>query len=180
MIRYGILSNDDVISYIMIETICFKDESYPLFQSRGYASQFCIPFAKHVCKGSGYDVGCMKKEWSYPGAKPIDISFDDPWDANNLPSNKKVDYIFSSHCLEHVPHWVDTLDYWYDFIESSGTLFLYLPDYSQTYWRPWNNRKHIHIFSRDIIHDYLKDKGYSNIFVSNVDLNNSFIAMAEK
>lgn len=164
----------------MIETINFKGEKYPKFQSVGNASQFCIPFAKHVCKGNGYDIGCMKQEWCYPGAQPIDISFKDPWDANNLPKDKKVDYIFSSHCLEHVPHWVNTLDYWYTVLKDNGTLFLYLPEYSQVYWRPWNNRKHIHAFSRSIINDYLNDKGYSNVFVSNTDMNNSFIAMAEK
>lgn len=164
----------------MIKTIQFKSQSYPHFQSEGNASQFCIPFAKHTCTGDGYDIGCMKKEWSFPGAKLIDMSFDDPWDADNLPPDHKVDYIFSSHCLEHVPHWVNTLDYWFEILKNHGTLFLYLPDYSQEYWRPWNNRKHIHYFSRDVISDYLHDNNYTNIFVSNVDLNNSFIAMAQK
>jgi hypothetical protein len=30
----------------------------------------------------------------------------------------------------------------YDALNENGTLFLYLPDYSQEYWRPWNNKKH--------------------------------------
>ena len=86
----------------MIESINYKGSEYPSFQTIGNASQFAIPFAKHVCKGYGYDIGCMKKEWSFPGSTPIDLDFDDPYHADNLPDGE-VDYIFSSHCLEHVP-----------------------------------------------------------------------------
>lgn len=46
----------------MIETIEFQKKWYPKFQTEGNASQFAIPFALHVCKGLGYDIGCMKKE----------------------------------------------------------------------------------------------------------------------
>ena len=60
----------------MIETIEYNGIKYPKFQSIGNASQFAIPFASHVCKGVGYDIGCMKKEWSLPGSIPIDLSFD--------------------------------------------------------------------------------------------------------
>lgn len=163
----------------MIDTVEYKGESYPEFQTKGNASQFAIPFALHVCKGKGYDIGCMKPEWSFPGSKTIDLSFDDPWDADNLPDGE-VDYIFSSHCLEHVPHWVNTMDYWYDKLKVGGVLFLYLPDYSQKYWRPWNNRQHKHVFVPSFIREYMSDKGYKNLFVSEVDLNNAFMAMGEK
>lgn len=163
----------------MIKTIEYEGDSYPEFQCRGNASQFAIPFAKYVCEGFGYDIGCMKEEWAFPGAKTIDLSFDDPWDADNLPP-EEPDYIFSSHCLEHVPHWVNTMDYWYDRLKVGGTLFLYLPDYSQKYWRPWNNRQHNHVFTPEIIRGYMENKEYKNLFVSGVDLNNAFIAMGEK
>jgi SAM-dependent methyltransferase len=163
----------------MIETIQYKNNFYPKFQSEGHASQFAIPFAKHLCKGKGYDIGCMRKEWAFPGSVPIDISFGDGYHANNLPEIG-VDYIFSSHCLEHIPNWVDTMDYWYSVLKPSGVLFLYLPDYSQVYWRPWNNRKHINIFSPTIIKDYMEDKKYNNIYCSQVDLNNSFMIFGEK
>jgi hypothetical protein len=76
--------------------------------------------------------------------------------------------------------WVEVLDYWTSKLKKSGTLFLYLPDYSQVYWRPWNNRKHLNIFTADIIADYMEDRGYINIFKSGVDLNNAFMIMGEK
>jgi predicted SAM-dependent methyltransferase len=163
----------------MIKTIQYKNKTYPLFQSIGNASQFAIPYAKQVCNGEGYDIGCMKKEWSFPGSIPIDTSFNDGYHATNLPK-KNIDYIFSSHCLEHITNWVETMDYWYETLKNGGVLFLYLPDYSQVYWRPWNNRKHANIFTPQIIEDYMVDKGYKNIFKSSVDLNNSFMIFGEK
>jgi predicted SAM-dependent methyltransferase len=163
----------------MIETIIYKNNIYPKFQSVGNASQFAIPFAKHVCNGIGYDIGCMKEEWSFPGSIPIDISFENGFNALKLPE-KNVDYIFSSHCLEHIQNWVDVMDYWFETLKTGGVLFLYLPDFSQVYWRPWNNRKHLNIFSPQIIEEYMIDKGYKNIFKSSVDLNNSFMIFGEK
>ena len=162
-----------------MNVITYEGDSYPHFQTIGNASQFAIPFAKHICEGNGYDIGCMKKEWSFPGSIPIDLSFDDPYDANNLPDGE-VDYIFSSHCLEHILDWVETMDYWYSKLKTGGTLFLYLPDYSQKYWRPWNNRKHKHCFTPEIIRDYMNHRGYKNVFVSGVDLNSSFMVVGEK
>lgn len=162
-----------------IETIKYKDEIYPNFQTKGNAAKFITPFAKEVCIGSGYDIGCMKQEWAFPGSTPIDVSFEDNFHALNLPFNNQ-DYIFSSHCLEHVQDWVSVLDYWYSNLKIGGVLFLYLPDYSQKYWRPWNNKKHLNIFSAAIIEDYMKERGFINVFKSGVDLNNSFAIFGER
>lgn len=162
-----------------MELIEYKNKLYPRLQSVGNASQFAIPYAQHFCQGRGYDIGCNRLEWAYPGAIPIDIMFDDPWDAYNLPESE-MDYIYSSHCLEHLTSWIDALGYWTQQLRIGGILFLYLPHYSQEYWRPWNNRKHLHVLSPEIIEDFMQDKGYKNIFISGVDLNNSFMVVGER
>jgi SAM-dependent methyltransferase len=164
----------------MIEIIDFNNKTYPLHQALGNGTQFAASYAKHYCKGIGYDIGCMKKEWAFPGSIPIDISFNDGFDAHNLPLPAKVDYIYSSHCLEHITNWVDVLDYWYNRLKDGGVLFLYLPHYDQEYWRPWNNKKHVNIFTPEIINDWMKHKGFVNIFYSGKDLNNSFMIVGEK
>jgi predicted SAM-dependent methyltransferase len=161
-----------------IDFIEYKNKKYPLFQAEGFAAQFAIPYAKKICKGIGYDIGCMKKNWAFPGSIPIDVSFNEGYDALNLPQ-KNVDYIFSSHMLEHSVDWIVVLDYWTEILKKGGTLFLYLPDYSQEYWRPWNNRKHKHVFTPTIIKDYMSDK-YINIYNSERDLNDSFMIFGEK
>ena len=163
----------------MIETITFKDKKYPKFQNEGNAAQFAITFAKHVCSGNGVDIGCMKEEWAFPGAKLVDPILEGNYHALDFPY-ADLDYIFSSHCLEHVDHWVDVMDYWYSKLKIGGVLFLYLPDYSQEYWRPWNNRKHVNIFTPQIIEDYMVDRGYTDIFKSGIDLNNAFMIMGKK
>ena len=160
-----------------MEIINFEGDKYPLFQTKGNASQFSIPFALHLCKGKGYDIGFCKEEWKFPGAIGIDIGLNNGFDANNLP-NELVDYVYSSHCLEHVDNWVETLELWLSKLKEGGVLFLYLPDFSQKYWRPWN--KHKHCFEPNIIKHFLEDKNMKNIFVSGIDLNNSFMIVCEK
>ena len=163
----------------MIDIIEHKDNIYPKFQTNGNAARFAIPYAIEVCKGYGVDVGCNRPEWAFPGAIMVDPAIDPELNALNFPQTD-LDYIFSSHCLEHLYDWVDVLDYWYDKLKVGGVLFLYLPDYSQTYHRPWSNRKHKNIFSPEIINDYMIDKGYCRIFKSGVDICNAFMIMGQK
>ena len=162
----------------MIETIKYKDRRYPLFQTQGNAAQFIIPFAQQFCKGRGFDIGCHKLEWALPDAQPIDIVLEDEFDAYNLPSVKQ-DYIFSSHCLEHLEDWVKALEYWITYLKIGGVLFLYLPHYEQEYWRPWNNKKHKHVLTVDVIKDFLEDHGFENIFTGERDLNDSFAIVGQ-
>ena len=162
-----------------MEFVHFKENKYPVFQSLGNASQFAIPFALHYCKGKGYDIGFGKEEWKLPNAIGIDYTLQNSYNADNLP-DEEVDYIYSSHCLEHVDNWVKTLEYWISKLKNGGILFLYLPDFSQKYWRPWNNRKHNHCFTPDIICEFLIDHGMINIYKSGIDLNNSFMIVCEK
>lgn len=164
----------------MINTIEFNGKTYPAFQANGNAARFCKPFAMEVCIGTGFDIGYCKEEWKLPHAIGIEPTVDSRFNAMNLP-DIKVDFIFSSHCAEHLPNWVEALNYWTTFLKKGGTLFLYLPDFSQTYWNSWNNKKHIHNFEPHILRRFLEDSGsYTNIFVSGVDAYNSFICMAEK
>ncbi len=164
----------------MIETITFNANTYPKLQSAGFAAKFAFPFAKEICKGVGYDIGCNNLGWCLPGAIPIDPALPNCInDAYNLPT-QEVDYIFSSHCLEHLKDWVGAIDYWKTKLKDGGVLFLYLPHSLQTYWRPWNNRKHIHSLEAATIQQYLYDRKWKNIFVTGFDLNSSFYVIAEK
>lgn len=162
-----------------MKTISFNNKIYPAIQTEGNASQYAQPYALKFCQGHGVDIGCNREEWKLPGAIGIDLNFNNGQDAYNFPW-KNLDFIYSSHCLEHLPNWVEALDYWTSKLKVGGTLFLYLPHYSQEYWRPWNNRKHLHVFEPHIIVDYMKDRNYKNIFHSERDLMNSFMVVGEK
>lgn len=189
----------------MIETIEFNGKSYPAFQASGNAARFVIPFAKEVCKGNGLDIGANRISWLLPGAIPIDPNFDwegqgsssldnissrvisDGHSAMKLPINVfdkyngNWDYIFSSHCLEHIEtNWVYVLDYWRDNLKPGGTLFLYLPHRDQEYWLPVHNKKHVHVLYPELLQKYFDLGGWKNVFISERDLNHSFVAMAQK
>lgn len=173
-----------------MELIRFKEAQYPKFQSEGFAARWAFPFAKELCQGEGLDIGYGKPEWKLPGALGVDnkkICFSDGEEttmegvhAGHLPSFN-YDYIFSSHCLEHLPDWVGILNYWIQELAGGGLLFLYLPHPDQEYWRPWNNRKHINILHPQYLSAYFAD--HNDIHYSKVtgkDLNDSFYAIAEK
>jgi SAM-dependent methyltransferase len=163
----------------MIEVINFEGDQYPAFQASGNASQFAIPFAKHICKGIGVDIGFCRDEWKFPGAIGADLSDDtNLYHAANLPSG--LDYIYSSHCLEHVDDWVEALRYWVSCLKKGGVIFLYLPHPNQKYWKPWNNRKHKHTLYIDDIVNCLKKFGIDNIINSEMDLNHSYIVAGSK
>lgn len=156
-------------------TFNYKGTEYFDFQKTGNASRFIAPFVKELCKGEGYDIGCNK--WPLKGAIPIDPEINGQ-SVMELPE-KLVDYIYSSHFLEHLDNWVEALKHWVSRIKMGGVLFLYLPDYSQEYWRPWNNPKHKHVLNKEAITDYLEFLGLQ-VFVSGVDLNNSFAIVGIK
>ena len=156
-------------------TFNYKGTEYFDFQKTGNASRFITPFVKELCKGEGYDIGSNK--WPLKGAMPIDPAINGQ-SGMELPE-KLVDYIYSSHCLEHLDNWVEALKHWVSRIKMGGILFLYLPDYSQKYWRPWNNPKHKHVLNKEVIKDYLEFLGLQ-VFVSGVDLNNSFAVVGIK
>jgi hypothetical protein len=167
-----------------IDTIEFNGTHYPLFQAQGFAAQYAFPFAEKICKGIGYDIGCGRKEWCLRGAIPIDPAMNEHH-AMNLPMS--VNFIFSSHCLEHLPDWVGVLDYWETRLQTNGVLFLYLPHPEQEYWLPWNQRNHtktntphVNLLYPYMIKQYLEARKWKNIFVTGYDLNHSFYAIAEK
>jgi predicted SAM-dependent methyltransferase len=168
------------LNRMSLACIEFKGQEYLAFQSKGNAAQFALPFAKHICKGIGYDIGYSKPEWKLVDAIGIDLSDEkDLYHADNLPK-ENVDFIFSSHCLEHTPKWATTLQYWIDHVKTDGVIFLYLPDVSQKYWRPWSNLKHNHVLTPQIVKMFFDDNERTKkLFVSEVDLNNSFMVVVQ-
>lgn len=165
-----------------IEVVTHNGIDYPSFQTNGNAARFCRPFAEEVCKGEGFDIGCGKKEWAFPGAICIDPVINEMYDAHNLPM-MQVDYIHSSHCWEHIEKPYEALVLWHSRLKLGGILFLYLPNMNeQTYHRPWSNTKHLHFVSPEIMKKYFEDNGdkWRNVFVSINDSYDAFICIAEK
>ena len=169
----------------MLQTITYNNRDYPILQTEGFAAQYAIPFAKKIIgEGKlGYDIGCNRPEWAYPGAMLIDPVINPGYSAMNLP-DKKVDFFLSSHMLEHyVGRFEEVIEYWLTKLNKGGIIFLYLPncDY-QEYWA-FGNTKHVHLTSPSMMKRYCEfiSPNITRYFVTEgYDLNGSFYCVIEK
>ena len=152
-----------------IELFEYAGGVYPAYLKRGNAMQFIAPTALHYCQGKGLDIGGGK--WNFPGAETIDIIHGQS--AECLPEGT-WDYIFSSHCLEHLVNPVNALERWKMRLRPGGTLFLYLPHPDMTYWRPQHCRKHLHLFWPRDVAMMLTDLGFLDVMHGERDLAWSF------
>lgn len=150
----------------------YKGKLYPDYIKNGNACSHILPLAQQFCRGDGLDIGGTK-EWNFPQAERINIDQKNGYDALNLP-NKKYDFIFSSHTLEHVDKYVQALEHWKTRLKIGGVLFMYLPHPDMEYWRPQNNRKHYHLFYPKDMMQTLEDLGFQQILCSERDLYWSF------
>lgn len=143
----------------------YKGKFYPEYLKHGNAMQFIQPVAAYFCRGTGLDVGCGK--WPLPGATPVELK--DGGDAMELPHGS-FDYIFSSHCLEHLANPVAALRHWKSRLKRGGCLFLYLPHPDMEYWLPQNCAKHLHTWTPDQMAWLVTDIGFEPVMKSERDM----------
>lgn len=147
----------------------YKGALYPEYLKRWSVVQFISPIALQFCQGNGLDIGPGK--WPLPGSMPVELKQGS--DGNGLPEGQ-WDYIFSSHCLEHVENPVSALEHWKTRLRPGGVLFLYLPHPDMTYWRPENCRKHLHLFHPADVAEMLCALGFMDVIHSERDMAWSF------
>lgn len=151
----------------------YKGKLYPFFLKTGNAMSYIERAAVQFCKGKGLDIG--SSYWPLPGSTAIDM--DDVADAYNLP-DRDLDFIFSSHCLEHLENPVAALEIWREHLKPGGCLFLYLPHPDMEYWLPQNNRKHLHAWRPEDLAKIVSDLGYTDVIHSERDIYWSFTVIA--
>lgn len=153
----------------------YRGKTYPDYLKHGGASKFILPVAQHFCRGCGVDVGAGA--WPFPGATPVDVKYGG--NAMDLPGGH-LDYVFSSHCLEHLENPIAALEHWITRLRPGGCLFLYLPHPDMEYWLPQNCRKHLHQWTPDTMRGILKDLGLRDVLTSERDMAWSFTAVGFK
>ena len=118
-------------------------------------------------QGKGLDIGC--------GADPVKPDaqcFDKAQgDANRitdfLSALESYDYVFSSHCLEHMYDPRKTIVDWWKLVRPGGTMFVIVPDedlYEQGYWPSLFNGDHKATFTIS------KERSWSPVSVNVLDL----------
>lgn len=161
-------------------TFNYKGKIYPEYIRNGNAVGHIQEIAEQFCKGKGLDIGGFYG-WTFPGAIPINIADNIlDYDAYKLPEYNELDYIFSSHCLEHLQDPIKALEYWKDHLKKDGTMYMYLPHPEMEYWLPQNNKKHLHSwYPKDIVKIF-RDLGLRDIIHSERDMYYSFSVVGFK
>lgn len=112
----------------------YRGYFYPDYLNRGSAVSFIKDKALKYCRGIGLDIGAG----NYP--LPTAIAIRDEKEMNAYKLDKfedgSLDYIFSSHCIEHLENWRDALTLWVRKIKPAGVIFIYAPHKSMLLWRP--------------------------------------------
>ncbi|MDQ7059601.1 MAG: methyltransferase domain-containing protein [Sulfurimonas sp.] len=98
--------------------------------------------------GNGIDIGCGLDP-IMPTARPFDM---DDGDANEITKyvDTKYDYVFSSHCLEHMHNPKNAIKEWWKLVKTNGHLIFTVPDedlYEQGYFPSLFNYDHKSTFT---------------------------------
>lgn len=125
-------------------------------------------------RGRGLDVGCgpMKlwpqsigidndKDVSLFGNPPSEADLKCSADDMSIIANQSVDYVFSSHMLEHCDDYITPLKEMWRVLKQGGYLLLYLPhkDFYPNIGETGANPDHKHDFTQQIIIDAMKSIG---------------------
>lgn len=160
----------------------YNGKQYPLYLKEWNAKRAVEWAAGFFCVGDGVDVGAGANP--LPGSMPVDLG-PSPYHALNLPQNENREdglwqYVFSSHCLEHIPNAHAALSHWVDRLVPGGCLFLYLPHHDMEYWRPENCHKHVHSFTPSRVAEMVRAVGLIDVIQSERDLYWSFSTVGWK
>jgi SAM-dependent methyltransferase len=113
----------------------YEGKFYPDYLTVGGAGFAIFEKALKYCQGRGIDVGAGF--WPLPGSIPVD-SDRGPGLRHSMSDfgSGTLDYVFSSHCLEHIENWQEALAEWITKLKPGGKIFLYLPHPECAIWRP--------------------------------------------
>lgn len=106
--------------------------------------------------GVGIDIGCGDDPVSqemFPGITSVDTFDIKDGDANYILQYRtpgSYDFVYSSHCLEHLVNPAEALRQWFGLLRVGGYLAVTIPDedlYEQGVWPSKNNGDHKHTFT---------------------------------
>lgn len=128
----------------------FKNsKKYPEYLQHGTAIRYIHPIAEIYCQGKGLDIGGGSTPLE--NARNIDPNNTYNNDGNMVNENaininekdNSQDFIFSSHCLEHLDKPFKSLREFKRVLKNKGIIFLYLPHPGNELWLKENLEFHL-------------------------------------
>lgn len=138
----------------------YRGVLYPDYLNHGDACSFIREKALEYCTGRGLDIGA--DAWPLQGAIPVREELHQNAYLLDAYPDSSLDFIFSSHCLEHLDRWQVALRLWIRKLKPGGTLFLYLPHESMKLWRrggPWVGLRHEWVPTWQVLLPFLSKNG---------------------
>jgi SAM-dependent methyltransferase len=133
-------------------------KQYPNYLSSHNAKRGIESYALKLINGKALDIGAGSSPLD--GARGIDNSVEE--NAYNIQeNNQSVDFVFSSHCLEHLEFPKKCLHEIWRVLKSDGLLLLYLPHPACELWSKRVNEHHISFFWPNQWEDILIDEGFT-------------------
>lgn len=139
---------------------------------QGHESSKIAATAIRYLQGRGVDLGCgLQKIWpsvigvdslkDYGGQRPPSVDVVSEADSLPLFADKSLDYVYSSHLLEHIVDYRAALKEWWRVIKPGGYLVLYLPHkkFYPNIGQQGANPDHKHDFLPDDIIEAMKEIG---------------------
>jgi SAM-dependent methyltransferase len=131
----------------------------------GKSKKHWTDLERSVLRGRGIDIGCGNDPVT-PDVRKFDI---EDGDANEITKfvSVKFDFVFSSHCLEHMHNPKQAINEWWQLVKPNGHLFFIVPDedlYEQGVFPSRFNRDHKATFTIS------KSKSWSPVSVNVLEL----------
>ena len=152
---------------------------YPDYLKFGAAVEAVKPLAAKYCQGRGVDIGAS--DWPLPGARAIeDNEEENAYRINEADAS--LDFVFSSHTLEHLDKPWDALTEWGRVLRDDGILFLYLPHPACLMWKAEHLKFHLWNPDPASLEQHLAaDNDYEILYITYLpDAFFSFVVVARK
>lgn len=136
---------------------------YPQYLKSGGAVDAVKYLALNYCKGKGVDVG--SGIWPLTNSRPVENNeAENAYKLND--KDEALDYVFSSHLMEHLDNHQVALEEWRRVLIPGGILFLYLPHPVCKMWAPEVLKEHVWMPDPLYLSKYLPDIGFQIVEMS--------------
>jgi SAM-dependent methyltransferase len=140
-------------------------KKYPYYFLVGNASSYCLEEADLYCDGKGVDVG--GSIFPLKNARVIENNLEENA-LNIIENNDSLDFVFSSHCMEHLDLEEQGLFFKevYRVLKPNGIFYVYMPIMNASFWKEEYLSVHKSISSTKVLVNMANKVGFKTLNVN--------------